>query len=508
MATANIIAGFVWYITVTNGGSGYTSPPTVTITGGGGTGATATATLSASAPVASLTLTNGGSGYTSPPTVTITGGGGSGATATATIGGPVASISVTNPGINYTSPPTVTITGGGGSGATATATLPPPMGIASLTLTNGGSGYTSAPTVGFTGGGGTGAAATATIGMSVASLTLTTGGTGYTSQPAVTFTGGGGSGAYAVATGAVTPLLPKAIHELFTLDYGRMNALLGVELPFTTALIQTTIPYGFIDPPTEVFKDGDTQLWKITHNGVDTHFTHFHLFNVQVINRVGWDGAIKPPDLNELGFKETVRMNPLEDIIVALRPLKQNLPWDLPNSHRPMDVTMPLGTTAQFLNVDPTNQPAVVTNSSINFAWEYVWHCHILGHEEIDMMRPMVMSVAPAVAPSSLTATVLAGPQVQLTWTDNSINENEFIIQKSTDGGTTWVDITVPSPSETGTGSMVTYTDTTVSGGTTYTYRVIARNRAGYIQTYAPPAIGYPTTFADSAPSSTATAAP
>ena len=37
-------------------------------------------------------------------------------------------------------------------------------------------------------------------------------------------------------------------------------------------------------------RPSETQLWKITHNGVDTHPIHFHLFNVQVINRVGWDG--------------------------------------------------------------------------------------------------------------------------------------------------------------------------------------------------------------------------
>jgi hypothetical protein len=40
------------------------------------------------------------------------------------------------------------------------------------------------------------------------------------------------------------PVLPKAIQELFALDFGRMNARLGVELPFTSFLIQTTIPYG------------------------------------------------------------------------------------------------------------------------------------------------------------------------------------------------------------------------------------------------------------------------
>ena len=64
--------------------------------------------------------------------------------------------------------------------------------------------------------------------------------------------------------------------------------------------------------PIGTLGDG-TQIWKITHNGVDTHAIHFHLFNVQLINRVGWDGIVKPPDANELGWKETVRMNPLED---------------------------------------------------------------------------------------------------------------------------------------------------------------------------------------------------
>ena len=76
--------------------------------------------------VASITVTAGGSGYTSAPTISISGGGGTGATATATINeisGIVTDITVTNIGTGYTSTPTVTITGGGGSGATGTAVL-------------------------------------------------------------------------------------------------------------------------------------------------------------------------------------------------------------------------------------------------------------------------------------------------------------------------------------------------------------------------------------------------
>jgi FtsP/CotA-like multicopper oxidase with cupredoxin domain len=184
---------------------------------------------------------------------------------------------------------------------------------------------------------------------------------------------------------------PKAIQELFD-PYGRMNATLGVELPFTTANIQTTLPFQYIDPVTEIIPFGGTQLWKITHNGVDTHSIHFHLFNVQVINRVGWDGAIRPPDANELGWKETVRMNPLEDIIVALNPTRPNLPFGLPDSIRPLDTTSALGSTGQFSPFDPLNKPVTTVNTLYNFGWEYVWHCHLLGHEENDMMRPIKMT--------------------------------------------------------------------------------------------------------------------
>ncbi len=196
-----------------------------------------------------------------------------------------------------------------------------------------------------------------------------------------------------LATGATVSvhMQSKTIQELFTPDYGRMNATLGTELPFTTATIQTTIPLGYIDPPTEILRNNQQQLWKITHNGVDTHAIHFHLFDVQVINRVGWDGAIRPPEANELGWKDTVRMNPLEDIVVALRPTTAPVPFALPDSIRALDVTMPLGTTAQFTGVDPyTNNPITVTNALTNFGFEYVWHCHLLGHEENDMMRPVV----------------------------------------------------------------------------------------------------------------------
>jgi FtsP/CotA-like multicopper oxidase with cupredoxin domain len=541
-----------WYtgqidsINLTNGGSGYASAPTATFTGGGGSGAAASLTF-AGANVNSLTLTNGGSGYTSAPIVSFIGGGGAGATATAAIRASVQRVTVTNGGSGYNRPPNVSFTGGGGTGASATATISGGR-VTAVTITNGGTGYTSAPSVRFTGGGGNNAAATATINGVVTSLLLTNGGKGYTSNPTVSFISTTGSGAAATATylpgyvasliltnpgtgytsaptisftGGGTPAVPatavanppvigfktKAIQELFTLDYGRMNATLGVELPFTNFFIQTTIPYGYVDPPTELFQSGDTQIWKITHNGVDTHFIHFHLYDVQVINRVGWDGMIKPPDVNEVGWKDTVRMNPLEDVIVALRPMKQSLPFKLPNSLRPMDVTQPIGAsnannTVGFANIDPTNQPAPVTNDVINFGWEYVVHCHILGHEENDMMRSQLLAIPPD-PPINVTATRFGSgnnQRVVVTWVDQSLNETGFKIQRATNLNGPWLSLSPAAPAAPGTGMTLTYTDNTVARRTTYFYRVVADNVVGYTQTYAAPAVGYPTLAADSVP--------
>ena len=74
--------------------------------------------------VSSITVTNGGSGYSSAPTVTISGGSGTGATATATVeGGAVTAVTINNNGYNFTSVPTVSFSGGGGSSAAATAAI-------------------------------------------------------------------------------------------------------------------------------------------------------------------------------------------------------------------------------------------------------------------------------------------------------------------------------------------------------------------------------------------------
>lgn len=74
-------------LVITNGGTGYTSVPTLTISAPdvkGGVQATATCSLT-SQVITGTTLTNAGTGYTAAPIVTVTGGGGSGGIITANI---------------------------------------------------------------------------------------------------------------------------------------------------------------------------------------------------------------------------------------------------------------------------------------------------------------------------------------------------------------------------------------------------------------------------------------
>jgi FtsP/CotA-like multicopper oxidase with cupredoxin domain len=300
-------------------------------------------------------------------------------------------------------------------------------------------------------------------------------------------------------------LQPKGMHDEMNStsfdEYGRMQATLGLEAPGATPLLQNIILYPYVNPSTEIIDGtglpvGDvgvkpisvgtdgTQIWKITHNGVDTHPIHFHLYDVQILNRVTWDNIILPPDATELGWKETIRVSPLEDTIIALRPIIPTLPFEVPNSVRTLNPMMPLHSTVGFNNIDQNGNPTTaITNELVNFGWEYVYHCHILSHEEMDMMRPVTLAVPPN-KPDGL-AWVISGTgastKLTLSWNDNSITETSFVVQRN--GGSGWVDLTtIQSPLDSpNTHGIRSYEDATYRRDSIiYSYRVVAKNLVGY----------------------------
>jgi FtsP/CotA-like multicopper oxidase with cupredoxin domain len=153
----------------------------------------------------------------------------------------------------------------------------------------------------------------------------------------------------------------------------------------------------FDAPTTEYPELGTTEMWEVVNMTADTHPIHIHLVQFQILNRQKLNakryemafqdanpelpamtytpvspspylkGKPVPADANERGWKDTFRMNPGEVTRVLIRFAPQD---DSP-----------------AYAFDATAEPG------------YVWHCHILEHEENDMMRPYhLVAQAPMVA--------------------------------------------------------------------------------------------------------------
>ncbi|WP_024772528.1 cellulase family glycosylhydrolase [Aquimarina macrocephali] len=77
------------------------------------------------------------------------------------------------------------------------------------------------------------------------------------------------------------------------------------------------------------------------------------------------------------------------------------------------------------------------------------------------------------VAPGSLSATSNSNNQINITWADNSSNEDEFEVERSADSTSGWVSIANVSA------NMTNYLDAGLTANTTYYYRVKAKNTGG-----------------------------
>jgi hypothetical protein len=219
------IEGPLGEIAVANAGSGYDVPPEVRLVGRG-IAAMATARVSGGAVqaidisygglyqvlptvqfvsskrVVSISVTDGGDGYSSAPSVVVCGRG-SGAAGFAVISAELSDVIIESGGGGYDAslPPSVEVVSvdGFGSGAEVSLVVDPETGIvSSATINSPGSGYRLPPQLIVSGGGG--CRLVAKISGFVESVVVTAGGHGYKTPPVVLFQGGGGSGATATAS--------------------------------------------------------------------------------------------------------------------------------------------------------------------------------------------------------------------------------------------------------------------------------------------------------------------
>ena len=107
---------------------------------------------------------------------------------------------------------------------------------------------------------------------------------------------------------------------------------------------------GWDKPITENPALGSTEIWEIHNFTEDAHPIHIHEVQFQVMNRQPFNGDVRPPESWETGFKDSVIAYPGE--ITRVKAL-----FDLPGL--------------------------------------YVWHCHIVEHEDNEMMRPYFIGPNP-----------------------------------------------------------------------------------------------------------------
>jgi FtsP/CotA-like multicopper oxidase with cupredoxin domain len=172
----------------------------------------------------------------------------------------------------------------------------------------------------------------------------------------------------------------------------------------------------------ELPQEGDTEVWEIVNTTADAHPIHLHLVQFQLINRQNYNaskylavyGATFPggvylpafgPPLNySTGNARALGGNP------DVTPYLQNgIMPPLPNEAGWKDTVMmlPGQVTRIAVRYAPTDLPTTTAASMLYFPFDpnagslfnYVWHCHIIDHEDNEMMRPSSVKLNPLAPP-------------------------------------------------------------------------------------------------------------
>jgi len=156
-------------------------------------------------------------------------------------------------------------------------------------------------------------------------------------------------------------------------EFGRLQPMLGVAEPtkdMSGNLVNGSLTWH--QPITENPKLNSTEIWEIYNNTVDAHPVHVHLVHFEILNREKFSADVVKQDITLHNGTTGVGFH-MEDIV-----LKTNTLVDakaVEKSPRDMVICYPGEVTRIKMTF---NKPG-----------RYVWHCHILSHEDHDMMRPM-----------------------------------------------------------------------------------------------------------------------
>ncbi len=128
------------------------------------------------------------------------------------------------------------------------------------------------------------------------------------------------------------------------------------------------------DPPTEVVQNHTTEVWEIYNTTVSGHPIHLHLVEFRVLNRQRFEGTATERKQRNPHNGNMIR----GQLLKTAKPVGSLVAPELAEQG-PMDTVF----------VPPQQVTRIIAH--FDRPGNYVWHCHLLSHEDNEMMRPLIV---------------------------------------------------------------------------------------------------------------------
>jgi FtsP/CotA-like multicopper oxidase with cupredoxin domain len=163
-------------------------------------------------------------------------------------------------------------------------------------------------------------------------------------------------------------------------EFGRLQPLLGTVANGDLSGTNVATAYTWFQPSTENPAPGSTEIWEIYNFTADAHPIHLHLVNFQILDR-------KDFEYDVTGTQPTTQHNGVSGEAPEISNIRNLTAASVGPEYfedAPKDMVTSLPGDPE--GAPPTGQ-MVRIRAHFNKAGRYVWHCHILSHEDHEMMR-------------------------------------------------------------------------------------------------------------------------
>ena len=183
---------------------------------------------------------------------------------------------------------------------------------------------------------------------------------------------------------------------------GSFPTLQDVKNQRTLSLVEEVGPNGtlamYLDgqkwsaTPSEIPELGTTEEWVIANPSISAHPIHLHLVQFQIISRqvfndtaymADWEALNGPPPLS----KPTINLPSLTPYLIG-----DSIPPGV-NEQGWKDTAAMFAGQVTTIRVRFTQQDSQAFPFDATAGPGYVWHCHLLEHEDNEMMRPLLLSL-------------------------------------------------------------------------------------------------------------------